>query len=108
MIDNDIFERLAEYDNMFYTATQRNYVMFGTLDNKKKLSQLYTEVFKKKSNMLNGCGSCALREIKELGKTYFEEKKAREVLEQKKETPIETEVVTKNKTVKRSQKKKVE
>ena len=52
MIDNDIFERLAEYDNMFYTATQRNYVMFGTLDNKKKLSQLYTEVFKKKSNMM--------------------------------------------------------
>ena len=32
---------LTEYKDILYTATQRNYVMFGTLERKRKLSALY-------------------------------------------------------------------
>ena len=36
------YEKLKEYDNLFYTSTERNYVMFGSIENKKKLSEIYT------------------------------------------------------------------
>lgn len=69
------YEKLKEYDNLFYTSTERNYVMFGCIENKKKLSEIYTEVFNKKSNMMNGCGTCALREMKVLASEYYRMKK---------------------------------
>lgn len=69
------YEKLKEYDNLFYTSTERNYVMFGSIENKKKLSEIYTEVFNKKSNMMNGCGTCALREMKVLASEYYRMKK---------------------------------
>lgn len=69
------YEKLKEYENLFYTSTERNYVMFGSIENKKKLSEIYTEVFNKKSNMMNGCGTCALREMKVLASEYYRMKK---------------------------------
>ena len=72
------FNILSEYEKIFYTATQRRYVMFGTLENKKRLSELYAEIFNKKSNMMNGCGRCALNETQEIAKAYYEEKEIRE------------------------------
>ena len=81
------FEILSEYENIFYTATQRRYVMFGTLENKKRLSGLYAEIFNKKSNMMNGCGRCALRETQEIAKVYYEEKELREI-KQKQSTEV--------------------
>lgn len=65
------YEKLKEYEDLLYTSSQRNYVMFGSLEKKKKLSELYTEVFNKKSNMMNSCGSCALREMKALATEYY-------------------------------------
>lgn len=65
------YEKLKEYEDLLYTSSQRNYVMFGSLEKKKKLSELYTEVFGKKSNMMNSCGSCALREMKALATEYY-------------------------------------
>ena len=93
------FIELTEYKDILYTATQRNYVMFGTLERKRKLSALYAAVFNKKSNMLNGCGTCALRECKELGTAYFKEEKEREQ---------KAEEVKPKKTIRKSQKKKEE
>ena len=90
---------LTEYKDILYTATQRNYVMFGTLERKRKLSALYAAVFNKKSNMLNGCGTCALRECKELGTVYFKEVKDREQ---------KAEETKPKKTIRKSQKKKEE
>lgn len=72
---------LTEYENIFYTATQRNYVLFGTLENKKRLSALYSDVLRKKSNMMSGCGACALRETKEIAAAYYKEKEVREIKE---------------------------
>lgn len=95
----ELFIELTEYKDILYTATQRNYVMFGTLERKKKLSALYAAVFNKKSSMLNGCGTCALRECKELGTAYFKEEKEREK---------NVEETKPKKTIRKSQKKKEE
>jgi hypothetical protein len=99
--------RLTEYKDILYTATERNYVMFGTIQRKEGLSVLYTEVFNKKSKMLNGCGTCALRECKELGVLYFKEKKIRDqkVLEPKEDNTTVTEEVKEVKKNKKSQKR---
>lgn len=109
MTDEQYIE-LTKYEMQLHSAYYSNYCRFITLERKKRLSQLYTEVLNKKSSMMNGCGMCALREMKELGAQYFKEKEARD---RKGPEPIdvktvETETVTKNKTPKRSQKKKEE
>ena len=75
----ELYDRLKEYDNLLYTASERNYVMFGSLLSKQKLSELYTEIFNKKSNMLSGCGSCALKEMQALAKAYYDEQKQFEI-----------------------------
>lgn len=106
----ELFIELTEYKDILYTATQRNYVMFGTLERKRRLSALYAAVFNKKSKMLNGCGTCALRECKELGTAYFNEVEIREQkgLEPKVEELTVTEEVKTKKTIRKSQKKKEE
>ena len=60
---------------LLYTSSERNYVMFGSIETKRELSEIYTEVFNKKSNMMNSCGSCALREMKVLASEYYRFKK---------------------------------
>ena len=97
---------LTEYKDILYTATQRDYVMFGTIERKRKLSALYAAVFNKKSNMLNGCGACALRECKELGTVYFKEEQIRE--QKKAEEQTVTEEVKPKKTIRNTKKGKGE
>lgn len=110
MTDEQYIE-LTEYETQLRSAAYGNFVRFVTIERKRRLSQLYSDIFNKKSKMLNGCGACALREMKEMGLLYFAEKEAREIrdregLEPKEDNATEVEVVAKNKTVKRSQKKK--
>lgn len=69
------YEKLKEYEDLLYTSSERNYVMFGSIVTKRILSEIYTEVFGKKSNMMNSCGSCALREMKLLASEYYRFKK---------------------------------
>lgn len=71
----EIYEKLKQYEKLLYTSSERNYVMFGSIEVKRELSEIYTEVFNKKSNMLNSCGSCALREMKVLASEYYRMKK---------------------------------
>ena len=110
MTDEQYIE-LTEYETQLRSAAYGNFVRFVTLESKRRLSQLYSDIFNKKSKMLNGCGTCALREMKEMGLLYFSEKEVREIrdregLEPKEDKTTEVEVVTKNKTTKKSQKKK--
>lgn len=109
MTDEQYIE-LTGYETQLRSAAYSNFCRFITLDKKKRLSELYTAVMGKKSNMMNGCGSCALREMKELGLLYF---KVKEIKDRKGPEPnntntTETEVVKTIKTTKRSQKKKEE
>ena len=75
---------LKEYENLLYTASQRNYVMFGSVVTKKTLSEIYSEVFNRKSNMMSGCGSCALNEMKLLANEYYEFEKSLQAQEETK------------------------
>lgn len=95
------YERLTEYTELFYTATERNYVMFGSIHTKKILSEIYTEVFGKKSNMLNSCGTCALREMKALATEYYRMKKQLE-----EQTLQEQQTIIEENKPKRGRKKK--
>jgi hypothetical protein len=71
----EIYEKLKQYEKLLYTSAERNYVMFGSIEVKRELSGIYTEVFGKKSNMMNSCGSCALRQMKALATEYYRFKK---------------------------------
>ena len=71
----EIFKKLTDFETLLYTAQERNYVMFGSIETKKKLSALYTIIYEKKSNMMSGCGRCALKEMKEIANDYFNFKK---------------------------------
>ena len=71
----ELYEKLKQYEKLLYTSAERNYVMFGSIEVKRELSEIYTEVFNKKSSMLNSCGSCALREMKALASEYYRFKK---------------------------------
>lgn len=99
------YEKLKQYEKLLYTSAERNYVMFGSIEVKRELSGIYTEVFNKKSNMLNSCGSCALREMKVLASEYYRMKKQLE----EQQTVIEEQTVqdVENKP-KRGRKKKEE
>lgn len=104
------YTELSEYETQLHSATYSNFCRFITIEKKKRLSELYAEIFKRKSKMMNGCGSCALREMKELGTQYFKEKEIRDHKgpEPKDDNTTVTEVVKTIKTVKKSQKKKEE
>lgn len=103
----EIFNELTPYRVYLYTAVYGNYVRFKTVQEKKVLAEIYTKHFGKKSKIDNGCGGCTLNEMKQLGRLYFEDEKiVQEGLEPKEVNATETQVVTKNKTVKRSQKRK--
>lgn len=110
----EIYELLTPYRVYLYTATYGNYIRFKSIQEKKDLAAIYTQHFNRKSKIDNGCGGCTLSEMKQLGTLYFADEKqykAQEELEQNKETKteiVEEQTVNKNKTVKRSQKKKVE
>ena len=99
------YEKLKQYEKLLYTSSERNYVMFGSIEVKRELSEIYTEVFNKKSNMLNSCGSCALREMKVLASEYYRMKKQLE----EQQTVVEEQAVqdVENKP-KRGRKKKEE
>lgn len=79
----EIFNFLKEYENLLYTASERNYVMFGSYEVKKKMAAIYEDVFHKKSNILNSCSTCSLREMKELAKEYYDFKKRMKLQENK-------------------------
>lgn len=100
------YNKLKQYETLLYTASQRNYVMFGSIVTKKILSELYTQIFNKKSNMLGGCGGCALNEMKELANAYYSyvpPKVEAQEEEKKEEVQVEEPKITKTK---KTQKKK--
>lgn len=102
----EIYEYLKQYESLLYTSSERNYVMFGSYEVKKKMSAIYEEVFGRKSNMLNSCSTCALREMKALATEYYNMKKQVELFEKQELEAKEQEVVTETKT--KNKKKKSE
>lgn len=79
------FNKLTKYRDSLYTATNLDYVRVQTIEDKQTLHNLYKEIFNKDSGIMGGCTRCLLRDIKTLGKSYFEfEKQLKEQDEQPK------------------------
>ena len=70
-------ELMKDYERQLYTSKELDYVSFKDLKHKKRLSEIYTVIFNKKSDMMNGCGRCALRETREIAEAYYKEQAER-------------------------------
>lgn len=62
---------MAEYEDVFYTAVNCDFVRMGGYERKKAVSDLYSKVFGKKSGIMDGCGRCLLNDTKRLGEVYY-------------------------------------
>lgn len=79
------FNKLTKYRDNLYTATNLDYVRVQSAEDKKALHNLYKEIFDKDSGIIGGCTRCLIRDLKAIGKVYFEyEKQLKEQDEQPK------------------------
>ena len=88
MTEETYNELMKDYERQLYTAKELAYVSFKDLKHKQRLSEIYTVIFNKKSDMMNGCGRCALRETREIAEEYYKEKAARVVTDKQEVTEI--------------------
>lgn len=69
--NQEIYDQLSEYEDIFYTAVNCDFVRMGGYERKKAVSALYSAVFSKKSGIMDGCGRCLLNDTKRLGEVYY-------------------------------------
>lgn len=77
----ELFERLTKYRGNMYSACYLDYARLNNYDDKKELAEIYKLHFKKDSGILSGCSRCLLRDLRELGKLYFQDEKEYKELE---------------------------
>lgn len=63
---------LKEYEPQMTTALNGNYVRALGSQSREKLAVVYKEIFNRDSGFISGCGSCILKNLKELAVPYFE------------------------------------
>lgn len=63
---------LKEYEPQMQSAINGNYVRALGSQSREKLAVVYKEIFNRDSGFISGCGSCILRNLKELAEVYFE------------------------------------
>ena len=88
-------ELMKDYERQLYTSKELAYVSFKDIKHIQRLSEIYTVIFNKKSDMMNGCGRCALRETREIAEAYYKEQAERL---KPKEVEIKPNRATKTKT----------
>ena len=63
---------LKEYEPQMTTALNGNYARALGSQSREKLAVVYKEIFNRESGFPSGCGSCILKNLKELAEVYFE------------------------------------
>jgi hypothetical protein len=63
---------LKEYETQMRTASQSNFVRALGTQSRQKLAVIYKEIFGRESGFIGGCGSCMLKNLRELAVPYFE------------------------------------
>ena len=63
---------LKEYEPQMTTAINGNYARALGSQSREKLAVVYKEIFNRDSGFISGCGSCILKNLKELAVPYFE------------------------------------
>lgn len=74
----EIYEKLTQFEDIFDRAVNQNFFRALATEHKKQLHELYNQVFGGGSKIANGCGTCTLNNLKQLGEEYFKEKKLQE------------------------------
>lgn len=63
---------LKQYETQMLSAVNGNYARALGSQSRGKLSVVYKEIFNRDSGFISGCGSCILKNLKELATPYFE------------------------------------
>ena len=63
---------LKQYETQMLSAVNGNYARALGSQSREKLAVVYKEIFKRDSGFIGGCGSCILKNLKELATPYFE------------------------------------
>lgn len=63
---------LKQYETQMQSALNSNYARALGSQSREKLAVVYKEIFNKESGFISGCGSCILKNLKELAVPYFE------------------------------------
>lgn len=63
---------LKNYEYQLKTASENNYVRALGTQSREILANVYKEIFNRESGFISGCGSCILRNLRELAPLYFE------------------------------------
>lgn len=63
---------LKEYETQMQSAINGNYARALGSQSREKLAVVYKEIFNRESGFVSGCGSCILKNLKELAVPYFE------------------------------------
>lgn len=63
---------LKQYETQMLSALNGNYARALGSQSREKLAVVYKEIFNRDSGFISGCGSCILKNLKELAVPYFE------------------------------------
>lgn len=63
---------LKQYETQMLSALNGNYARALGSQSREKLAAVYKELFGRDSGFISGCGSCILKNLKELAVPYFE------------------------------------
>lgn len=63
---------LKQYETQMLSAVNGNYARALGSQSREKLAVVYEQIFKRDSGFIGGCGSCILKNLKELATPYFE------------------------------------
>ena len=63
---------LKQYETQMQSALNGNYARALGSQSREKLAVVYKEIFNRDSGFISGCGSCILKNLKELAVPYFE------------------------------------
>lgn len=98
------YDLLKDVEDKLYTAVYCKFVRITDREQLKTIDQVYKETFHTEKGIIGGCQHCLYEGCKKLGKLYFEDKKAYEAAENKKNA--ENEVKTEEKEPKTAPKAK--
>lgn len=103
-LSKEDYDVVKQFDSILHTACYCNFVRITKREDAVELDKIYKKVFHTDRGLLGGCNHCVYEACKKLGKLYFEDKKAYEAAENKKNA--ENEAKTEQKEPKTAPKAK--
>lgn len=86
------YKKISEYEKDFSHSINEGYFRIVNRSLLKDYADIYKRTFNRDSKILNGCSRCILQDIKQLAKTYFDDKKEYEAQNKAVETSNEENV----------------